>query len=768
MSLIAFLALALTLPTGTRLDPAGTSFDVGNMPLSLAMAPEGDRAVLLMSGWREEGLEVVDWRAGRVVQHLPQAGAFLGLAFSKDGRTLFASGGGEDVVYRYGWAGGEARLEGKLVLGTRAAGEPSSRYPAGLAVSPGGRQLYVAENLADTLAVVDVGSGRVVQRLPTGHYPYAVAVSTGGRVFVSEWGGRHVSVFAARPDGRLIPRRKIEVGRHPSALALDRNGGRLYVACASVDTVAVVDTRAGRVLARLEDPPPAGPREGSTPNALAVSADGARLFVAEADNNAIAVFDLSRGRLVGRVPVGWYPAAVAATAGHLLVANAKGRGSRPNPGMVQADAPLPPALPDYALGQLSGTLTVIDAAVLAPLEPLSARVAAANGWDGSRAPARYPPFRHVVYVIKENRTYDQVLGDVAEGDGDRSLLFFPRHMTPNHHALAERFGLFDRFFTNAEVSSQGHIWSTAAYVTDYTEKLVPSMYASRRPEREEGDADEPASGFLWSAALAKGLGFRIYGELGTQAPGSPARYTSTKPALVPYTSPTYPAYDLSIPDQRRADAWIAELAEFTRAGSMPALQILHLPNDHTAGARPGRGTPRAMMADNDLALGRMVEALSKSPFWKDTAMFVLEDDAQAGPDHVDSHRSVLLVVSAYNRAGVRHRFVNTTDVVATVEEILGLPPLSQFDHYGRPLREVFAETPDLAPYGALTPAVRLDEINPAGTPAARESARLRLEHPDSGQDALFNRILWRTIKGEGVAFPTPQRPSTLELLRSRP
>jgi hypothetical protein len=325
--------------------------------------------------------------------------------------------------------------------------------------------------------------------------------------------------------------------------------------------------------------------------------------------------------------------------------------------------------------------------------------------------------------------------------------------------------LFDRFFTNAEVSSQGHIWSTAAYVTDYTEKLVPSMYAFRRPERDEGDVDEPASGFLWTAALEKGLGFRIYGELGRAAGG---RYTSTKPALVPYTSATYPAYDLSIPDQRRADAWIAELAEFARTGEMPALQILHLPNDHTAGARPGRGTPRAMMADNDLALGRMVEALSKTPFWRDTVMFVLEDDAQAGPDHVDSHRSVMLVVSAYNGPGARHRFVNTTDVVATVEEILGLRSLSQFDHFGRPLREVFGETPDLSPYTALTPAVRLDEVNPAGTPAARESARLRLDRPDSGQDALFNRILWRAIKGGAMPFPAPARPSTLELLRARP
>ncbi|HVR95484.1 MAG TPA: phosphoesterase, partial [Thermoanaerobaculia bacterium] len=635
-------------------------------------------------------------------------------------------------------------------------------------------RLYVAENVRGTLAVLELPGGRVLQRLPAGRYPYAVAVAPKGEVYVSSWGGDAVAVFAPAPRpapaGTLRARAPIAAGRHPSALALAASGSRLFVASASTDSIAVLDPVRGRLLATLRDPAPTGPREGSTPNALALSPDGTRLYVAEADANAVAVFELSartagtpkargRDRLAGRIPVGWYPTGVLAGADGLRVLNGKGRGAGPNPEMVQ---PLDKLLPDstgYTLGQLRGTLTTLPASLLADLAPLTRRVVGANGWDRPRTAKRYPPFRHVLYIIKENRTYDQVLGDLSQGDGDPSLLFFPREISPNHHALAERFGLFDRFFVNAEVSAQGHNWSTAAYVTDYTEKTTPSAYSDRRDEVDEGETDEPASGYLWILALRKALGVRIYGELAEKDPGSPAgapRYRSTKRALRPYTSPTYPPYDLAISDQVRADAWLREFQEFVAKGEMPALQIFHLPNDHTAGARPGRPTPRAFMADNDLALGRIVEAVSRSPFWKDTVIFALEDDAQAGPDHVDSHRSVLLAVSAYNRPGTFHRFVNTTDVLATVEEILGLDTLSQFDHFGRPLRELFAAKPDLTPYAALPAGVPWSEVNPPGTPAGAATARLNLDTVDAADDDLFNRVLWRTIKGEAVPYPAPR------------
>jgi YVTN family beta-propeller protein len=771
------------LPTGAKLDPAGALYDLGNLPVNALLAPGGERLVVLSSGWREQGIQVVDRRSGAVLQTLPQTAAFLGLAFSPDGKTLYASGGDADLVYRYAWNGQAAKALPPFVLAEKPEGKEATRYAAGLAVSRDGARLYVAENLSDTLAVLDAATGKVLDRFATGLYPYAVAVAPSRAVYVSAWGGDGVAIFRPGKDGKLRPAGSVPVGRHPSALLLNSSGSRLFVASASTDRVAVVDTAHRKVIATLLDPPPAGPHEGSTPNALALSKDGRRLFVAEADANAVAVFDLSprtsgvsasaaakkaKGKvdkLAGRIPVAWYPTAVLADRGELLVIDAKGRGTGPNPGMEQPLAKLPKDSHDYTLGQLNGTLSVIPEAALGDLAALSARVTRANGWDRTRSAAVYPPFEHVIYIVKENRTYDQVLGDLPQGDGDTSLLFFPREVSPNHHALAERFGLFDRFFVNAEVSAQGHPWSTAAYVTDFTEKTVSSSYSDRRPGREEdGDEEDSASGYLWNLAIAKHLSLRVYGEYAEPVEGSnPVTYHSTKAALRPYTSPDYPAFDMKIPDQKRLEVWLREFNGFVAAGKMPALQILHLPSDHTSGARPGQMTPRAHMADNDLALGRIVEAISTSPFWKNTVIFALEDDAQAGPDHVDSHRSVMLTISAYNKGGVSHRFVNTTDVLATIEEILHLGNLSQFDHYGRPLREIFGSQADLAPYHPLVPAVPLDELNPAAGPGAQASARLRLDIPDASDDDLFNRILWSAIRGEAVPYPEPKRVSVKEL-----
>lgn len=375
-----------------------------------------------------------------------------------------------------------------------------------------------------------------------------------------------------------------------------------------------------------------------------------------------------------------------------------------------------------------------------------------------------------------NRTYDQVLGDDKGGDGDSSLIFFDRSIGPNHHALADRFGIFDRFFVNAEVSPDGHNWSTAAYATDYLEKTVPSNYSARgrtydyeglnRLRHPDDDVAEPANGYLWNLAEKKGITFRNYGEY--VAPerdpgGGPPTYRGNKPFLLSHSNSLYPGFDLAITDQHRADIWLDEFRQFAQQGTMPALEVIRLPNDHTSGAMAGRPTPRAAFADNDLALGRIVEALSASPLWKSTVMFVLEDDAQNGPDHVDSHRSPMFVISAYNRGGAIHRFANTTDVLRTIEEILDLPSLSQFDYFGRPLRDIWADTPDLRPYVALTPAVPLDERNPRGTQGARESARLNLRVEDAADEDVFNRILWRTIKGTAVPFPGVRRASAREL-----
>jgi YVTN family beta-propeller protein len=764
------------LPTGATLDPTGRSTPIGSFPLALIVAPGGDRLIALLNGHRAQGIQVIDVASGRVTQTLSQPAAFIGLAFDAAGYRLYASGGNQDVVYRYDWKAGTATLLDSLVLAPRAPRASGTRYPAGLALSPDDRFLYVAENLADSLAVIDLATGAVVQRLAAGRYPYAVVVAVDGAVYVSAWGGHEVRAFE-RKGNRLVLRATIPAGRHPSALLLNRDGTRLFVTSASTDQIAVVDTRRATVTAQLSDSATTGPAEGSTPDALALSPDEGRLYVAEADNNAIAVFELSGetsglpDHLLGRIPVEWYPAAVVAHNDTLFVANAKGRGTGPNPlgpgpGVRARDSL------GYTLDQTSGTLSVVSLAGLdaAGLGALSRRVAHANGWDLRAAGAPWPHFEHVIYIIKENRTYDQLFGDLSRADGDTALLFFPRAVTPNHHALAERFGIFDRFFVNAEVSADGHNWSTAAYATDYTEKTVPQVYSGRgrsydfegtnRNQAVEDDVAEPAAGYLWDLAQRRGLSFRNFGEFvleeGKREGPVPAWYRGLKPFLEANTDSTFPGFDLDVPDQVRADLWLHALGDWERDGIMPALQILRLPNDHTAGAKAGAPTPRAYLADNDLALGRVIEALSRSRFWKSTVVFVLEDDAQDGPDHVDSHRAPFLLISAWNRPRVWHRFTNTTDVLATIEAMLSLNHLSQFDADARPLRGVFASEPDTMPYRAFQPEVPLTEKNPPRGPGAEESSHFDFRVEDLADDDRFNRVLWLAIKGD-TPYPGPTR-----------
>jgi YVTN family beta-propeller protein len=787
------------LPTGRTLDPAGTVYPVGSMPLAMVLSPSGREIVVLLNGWREQGVQVVDRASGRILQTLPQAAAFLGLAFSPDGRTLYASGGNQDVIYRYAWAEGRATLRDSVIIEPKAPDKNGKRYPAGIAVSPDGRRLYVAENLTDSLAVVDLASARVIQRFGVERYPYGVVVDANGTVYVSSWGGSTVASYTPTADG-LSAAGRINAGRHPSAMLLNRDGSRLFVVSGSTDRITVLDPRRRRQVTTIVVTPPGGPGTGSTPNALALSEDNRRLYVAEADNNAVSIIDLTAetsgmpsatgaDTVSGRVPVEWYPTAVVVRGDSLITLTGKGRGSGPNPqgprpGRGRGDAGFDDR--QYTLGQTSGSIvtTLVARAEAADLAPLSARVARANRWGEPREKFTYPPFQHVIYIIKENRTYDQILGDLPQGDGDTSLVFFPRPVSPNHHALAERFGLFDRFFVSADVSPDGHNWSMAAYTTDYLQKTVPSNYSGRgrtydwegtnrgRVPPDDDDVAEPSNGYLWNLAQRAGISFRNFGEFVIPADVDrddpmPSGYRGNKPFLRAHTSPDFPAYDLKIRDQRRADVWLAEFRTWVQRGAMPRLQIVRLPNDHTSGARAGAPTPQAHMADNDLALGRMIAALSTSPFWKNTVVFVLEDDAQNGPDHVDSHRSPLFVISPYSAGGVHHRFANTTDVLLTIEEILGLGSLSQFDHFGQPLRDIWRKDPDLRPYVALVPAVNLDDVNRPNTREARESARLDLRFEDIADEDLFNRILWRTIKGESVPYPGVRRVPLLELARAR-
>jgi YVTN family beta-propeller protein len=785
------------LPTGATLDPVAPSVQLGSMPLAVAAHPGGRYVVALLNGWREQGIQVFDRRSGQVVQTVHLPAVFLGLTFNHSGDTLFVSGGYRDAIYEFVWDNGRARLIDSIALTSRGGAPRGQHYPAGIALSADGRTLYVAENLSDSLAVVDIASRRVRQRLPLGRYPYGVVTTRTGEVFATAWDDSLVFAFRADSAGTLSQARRLPGGRHPSAMLLNRAETRLFVASASTDRVTVLDTRSGKKVRELLDAPPRGPKEGSTPNALALSADESRLFVAEADNNAVAVFEISEqtvgdahghggDSLTGRIPVEWYPTALLSLGDSLLVVSGKGRGTSPNPDGPTPYKPNEQHTRSYTLGQLDGTLMSVAASGLTPgaVRALTARVADANGWNQSvRSQPSYPPFQHVIYIIKENRTYDEVLGDLSPGDGDSSLALFPRSNTPNHHALAERFGIFDRFFVNAEVSADGHNWSTGAYVTDYVEKTEASHYSKRGRTYDyegtnrgvasrsipDGDVSEPANGYLWDLAQHAGITFRNYGEFvsrDARARGAP-RYVGNKPFLAAHTNAEYPGFDLDIPDQHRVDIWLEDFRRDVKDGTLPQLTILRLPNDHTAALKAGALSPRSLVADNDLALGRLIEALSSSRYWPKTAVFVLEDDAQNGPDHVDSHRSELFVISAYNAPGVYHRFANTTDVVATMAEILHLGSLSQFDYFGRPLRDVFAPRPNLAAYTALKPSVSLVDRNPLSGPGVTGSARLDLSAEDRADEDLFNVVLWRALKGPRVPYPGPRRASLLDVSRAQ-
>jgi DNA-binding beta-propeller fold protein YncE len=788
------------LPTGRTLDPAGAQRPINPLTLDVLPAP-GAHTILVQSGYDVQGFQVLD-SVGAVVQSVEQKAAFLGAAFSSDSAHLFMSGGDLDVVYDYTWNNARATLRDSIVLAPRKAErDHGTRYPSGIATSADGRWLYIAENLGDSLVVVDLTTRTIVQRLATGRYPYAVQRLPDGRIAVSIWSDSVLTVFTPNASGLDVPAARWRTARHPSSLKLSPNGRRLFVTSGSTDRVTVLDTRSGAMVGELRDPPPAGPEEGSTPTNIAFDPAGTHAFVTEGDANAVAVFALSpttsgvdnatgRDQLLGRLPVGWYPAGARVLGGRLLVANAKGAGTRPNaengPGPRNATMHTgTPSRAGYTLAQISGSLSVVPLPALdsASLASFSARVARANRWDARRdSTVRYPPITHVIYVIKENRTYDQVFGDLA--DGDTSLLYFDRSVSPNHHALAERFGIYDRFLVNAEVSPDGHNWSMAAYTTDYLQRTVPSNYGGkgrsydyegsnrgRLPSGDEDDVNAPANGYLWDLAARAKITFRNYGEFvvgeNLDRDRLPQSYRGAKPFLEANSHPTFPGFNMNISDQHRADLWIAELQQFVARGAMPQLMIVRLPNDHTSGASAGALSPKAFMADNDLALGRMVEALSKTPFWSSSAFFVVEDDAQNGPDHVDSHRAPFLVISPWAKSGLVHRFVNTTDAMRTMEELLGLGSLSQFDHFGRPLRDIWRSTPDTSRYLALTPRQSLAERNPPRGRAGELSKSLDFEIEDVAEEETFNQVLWMAIKGDRVPMPRPRRMSQLELIRLR-
>jgi len=759
------------LNSGWRLEPAGRQIPLDTLPMSSTLSPDGKYLLVLQGGYKPPSITVIDTASGQVVGNTPVDDGWLGLAFTPAGDRVYVGGGARGTVLEYSFAAGKLQ-PGRTFPVTAAGKRTPQDFIGDVALSPDGRLIYAADVFHDSIAVLNPQSGMVIQRYKTGRRPYRILFHPDGKsFFVTHWADGTLGHYDVMTGGLLT---LVRIGAHPTDMVWRRGAlegaegqpnwvARLFVAAANTNNVYTVGITAGKELNVMETLNVSmTPRQplGMTPSALALSGDGKRLYVACSGANAVALVDISeeRSRVEGFIPTGWYPTAVRALpSGTLVVLNGKGVRSYPN-----LNGPNPTARGEKAAGFVgrleTGTASWIDAFSDEQLAAWSKTVLANSPYNDARldAPSPLPAIEHVIYIVKENRTYDQVLGDLKGGNGDPSLVLFGENVTPNHHKLAREFVLFDNFYVNADVSADGHHWSTAAIANDYVEKLWPSNYGKRKAvydfEGQEPTAAPPA-GYLWTNAASAGLPLRNFGyfvENKPEAkPGMEQVAAVRDPVLARVTNRFYRGFDAAYPDVERGKVFLSELAEYEKEGSMPRLIVMRLGNDHTSGLEAGAIAPLSSVADNDAALGIIVEAISRSRFWGSTAVFVVEDDAQNGPDHVDSHRSLAFVISPYvKRHTVDSTMYNTTSVLRTMEFLLGLRPMTHFDAGATPMSAAFQSAPDETPYTAEKPHIPLSDRNPANGPGTLASAHMNFAEADLNDEDELNDILWRAIRND--------------------
>ena len=801
-------------PGGWRIAPAGSEFgaparEAGFVgPLNAALSPNGRYLLVASSGLtRYDTVDLFDLRAHRRAAHILYdsqrrgvRSVFYGVAFSADGKRAWAAGGGQNVIHSYTVRGG--RL-------TPGRDIPNRYFPAGLAYArtPRGPRLYVADNAGGRpsltanppgyqVSAIDLtarGKHPLRQRrvsLGAALQPLGVAFGRSARkAYVTNWMGRSVSVIdtaTERATGAiaLSPANDPLRADHPSAIAANPGRDEVYTANANSDTVSVIDTDTDRVAATIDVSLRAGEAPGAAPDGLAVSPDGRTLFVAEGGEDAVAVVDVASRSVRGFIPTSWYPTAVAVTPDgrRLVVVNSNDSGVGPR--HVAYYSPV------------KGSISIVSLANLGRrLAGLTAQVMRNNHALGT--PAGVPAFlrgqiRHVIYVVTENRTYDSYLGSLRRGNGDPRFNVFDDRSAPNHRQLARRFTLLDNFYSDAEVSADGHNWATQAAASDYVEKMFPVVQTRTgqrgkdledvplrfqfpsEPLQSDPSVPRPAAaetrGYLWDDAYDHAVGFRDYGEFDSLNPagaclhsGNHSNITRLQSRFGTNVDPLYPSYSLLCADHlAREPEWRREFDAFERSGTLPALEIVRLPNDHTAGPTAGRPTPESYVADNDLALGQMVQALTHSPDWADTAMFVVEDDAQNGPDHVDAHRTLALVISPFTQHGaIDHSHYDTASMLATLEDLLALPPMSIFDQRATRMWRAFSAPPNLAPYDFLAPRIvpfgeRGAPTNRGAAPLARAARAWNFQDADAAPEGPLNQAIWKSVKGPLSHMPAPR------------
>ena len=835
----------VVLPVSQVLTPAGRQVDLPGMrPQALALSPDGQ--ILVTSGKTHE-LVVIDPAAGTVRQRVPLPGeqaagagpdvvsshilepdregqlSFTGLVFAPDGRRVYlANVNGSIKVFGVD-AEHQVSPLGSLALPAADAPRRRQEIPAGLALAPDGKLLYVALNLSNRLLEMDLATGQPRRVFDVGVAPFDVVLAE-GKAYVSNWGGRRPDAASTTgPAGRgtvvrVDPVRHIAsegsvsvvdlasgrvtgeilTGLHACAMALAPDRRYLAVANAGSDTISVIDVRTDAIVETLSLRWNSIGLFGASPNALAFDRGGGTLFVANGTQNAVAVvtFRPPASTVLGLIPVGWFPGAVVPDEARrsLYVANIKGIGY----GRQNAQT----GRPEFNSHQYHGSVSLVPMPDEQQLRAYTATVMAncrRNTMEAALLPARpaEPPrpvphrvgepsvFKHVVYIIKENRTYDQVLGDMPQGNGEPELCVFGEEITPNQHKMVREFVLLDNAYCSGILSADGHQWSDTAFATDYMERSFAGFPRSYPDGMEDDDVDALAyspGGFIWDSALARGKTLRVYGEFAItekswKEPGRTGRIRwmdhyrdfvegagriaiSSRPAiesLRPHLCASTVGWDMDIPDVFRAAEFIKELKGFEKSGQFPNLAIICLPNDHTSGTSAGAPTPAAQVADNDLAFGQIVEAISKGPFWKETCIFAIEDDPQNGWDHVSGYRTTAYVISPYTRRGaVVSTQYNQPGMLRTIGLILGLPPMNLIDAASVPMFDCFTETPDFTPFTAVPTRVPLDQMNPdpsaIGDPLLERYAR-PLENVDQCDEDLLNRIIWHAQKGAAAPYP---------------
>jgi YVTN family beta-propeller protein len=796
------------LPNGWHLTPVGTHVEITDLPLNIHPLKDNTHALVTTNGFNRHELSLVDIAAGKVVAAEWARQSWYGLAVSKAEDKVWWSGGGGGGLHAFALGGDKfTRLTAKepnpADLTPDALAKLTEQiqakkvFKSGLFLDEPRGVLYSLDINGGSLTAVTLATGKEATGTLGGR-PYDVVAGPGGhQLYVSDWARRQV--LAVDPAGLHVAAR-IPVGEHPTQIAAHPTDGRLFVACASANGVWVVEPKKGIVTEVIYTGLFPRAPEGTTPDAVAVSPDGKTLYVANADNNCVAVVDISTPRqsaVKGFIPTGWYPTAVAVTPDgkHILVGVGKGNQTKANPFYTpeqlkakekdEVKAIARRLMPYPYIGTtLGGSLSIVPVPDDARLKEYTAMVYRNCPYsDALLTAAPYPrptaiptrvgdpsPIRYVIYVIKENRTYDQVFGDLAagpnpRGNGDPTLCMFPRRVTPNHHKLAEEFVLLDNLYCNGQVSRDGHPWSTAAYHTDYIARDWHLTYSGRKgvDDDDDGNLSNPPSGYLWDACKRNGISYRSYGEYGKRVSDGMGgvRMEGRVPGLIGHVCPDYgiPKAKGARPrDTDNVEVFLKEYHAFAKAGTMPRFIVMSLGEDHTDGTKVGAYTPQACVASNDLALGRLVEAVSRGPLWKETAIFVIEDDAQNGPDHVDAHRTVGLVISPYTkRKHVDSTQYATVSMIRTMELILGLPPLSQYDAAARPMFESFTDKADLTPYTHLPAEIDLTAKNDKMAYGAERSDRMDFSEYDRIDDFELNEILWHAVMGKDAPQPPAVR-----------